>query len=233
MTQPERKPDLRAAVGRRFLQLGFFVLIQAAILFGAAGRWDWPMAWAYVGLYVGLICVTALVIRNPELIAERGQIKANTKNWDKVLTVLYGVSGLGILLVAGLEQRFGWSVPPTPLVLVMSLVVFILGDAVTVWAMAANRFFASVVRIQADRGHQVVSGGPYQFVRHPGYVGFMLTALATPLMLASGWALLPALFLCGVIVIRTALEDRTLRQELAGYREYAARVRYRLLPGVW
>jgi protein-S-isoprenylcysteine O-methyltransferase Ste14 len=99
--------------------------------------------------------------------------------------------------------------------------------------MASNRFFSSVVRIQTDRGHTVATGGPYRFVRHPGYVGMMVSALGTTILLGSLWAFIPATLLIGLIIFRTALEDRTLQNELEGYKEYAARVRYRLLPGVW
>ena len=96
-----------------------------------------------------------------------------------------------------------------------------------------NRFFSSMVRIQTERGHQVISTGPYRWIRHPGYTGALLLYLATPIFLDSRWAFLPALFLTIVLLIRTNLEDKVLQNELEGYREYAKRVRYRLLPGVW
>jgi protein-S-isoprenylcysteine O-methyltransferase Ste14 len=99
--------------------------------------------------------------------------------------------------------------------------------------MVSNKFFSTSVRIQMERDHTVASGGPYRYVRHPGYVGYIVSGFAAPLALGSLWALIPAAITLCLLVVRTALEDRTLQDELDGYREYAARVRYRLLPGVW
>ncbi len=235
IAQPERKPDLTPAIVRRLIQLLVFILIQAAILFLASGRLDWVMAWVYLGVYVGLIVVNAIVIlpRNPDLIAERGQIKENAKSWDKTISALYAGCSLGILVVAGLDQRFSWSSPLNLTVALIALALYILGFALASWAMASNRFFSSVVRIQTDRGHTVATGGPYQFVRHPGYVGGIASALGSALLLGSLWALIPTGLLISLVIIRTALEDKTLQAELGGYKEYAGRVRYRLLPGVW
>jgi len=141
--------------------------------------------------------------------------------------------GPGMLLVAGFDDRWGWSPRLAVAVQVAGFAAVALGDVLFAWAMASNQFFSSVVRIQQDRGHTVQTGGPYRFVRHPGYVGTIVPALATPLALGSLWAFIPAALLSAVIVVRTALEDKTLQDELAGYAEYAQRTRYRLLPGVW
>jgi protein-S-isoprenylcysteine O-methyltransferase Ste14 len=194
------------------------------------------MAWVYIGLSLGMIAVLALILvsRSPDLIAERGQIKADAKGWDKVLATLAGLVGpLVTLLVAGLDKRFGWSSQIALAAQLAALVFTALGYGLLIWAMASNRFFSSVVRIQRERGHTVVSGGPYRYVRHPGYVGMIIAWLGTPVMFGSLWALLPAALTVVVVVIRTALEDRTLRDELDDYQAYAQRVRYRLLPGVW
>jgi protein-S-isoprenylcysteine O-methyltransferase Ste14 len=115
----------------------------------------------------------------------------------------------------------------------IALVVLVLGYALVSWAMASNRFFSGMLRIQTDGGHTVETKGPYQFVRHPGYTGMTTFTLATPVLLGSWWALIPALVNLGLFVLRTALEDRTLQSELPGYEEYARQVRYRLLPKVW
>jgi protein-S-isoprenylcysteine O-methyltransferase Ste14 len=114
-----------------------------------------------------------------------------------------------------------------------ALAVILASYAFSSWALIENRFFSSVVRIQKERDHQVVSSGPYRWVRHPGYAGALWLYLATPLFLDSVWAFIPAVLLMAVLVIRTRLEDRTLQEELDGYREYAQRVRYRLFPGIW
>ena len=234
-TQSSQSSGLTAAIIRRLLQLVVFILIQAALLFGASGRLNWRAAWAYLAIYVGMIAVNAVLIlpRDPELIAERSQIKEDAKGWDKALSLVYAVCGLGILAVAGLDERFGWS-PQIALWMQVAAGVFTaLGYGLFGWAMASNKFFSTVVRIQRDRGHTVVTGGPYQFVRHPGYVGGIISACATALMLGSWWAFVPAGLLVCVVVVRTALEDRTLQAELEGYKDYAGQVRYRLLPGVW
>jgi protein-S-isoprenylcysteine O-methyltransferase Ste14 len=130
-------------------------------------------------------------------------------------------------------MRFGWS-PHIPWGVQLAALVFVvLGFGFASWAMIANAFFAGPVRIQDERGHAVASEGPYRFVRHPGYVGWIVSGVALPLMLGSGWALIPAVLAAVALIIRTALEDRTLREELDGYTEYAQRVRYRLVPGIW
>jgi protein-S-isoprenylcysteine O-methyltransferase Ste14 len=113
------------------------------------------------------------------------------------------------------------------------MVVMALGYALFLWAMASNAFFAEGVRIQRERGHTVTAGGPYRYVRHPGYVGAILSQAATPFLLGSAWALIPTAASAALYVARTYLEDKTLREELPGYKEYAQQIRYRLLPGVW
>jgi protein-S-isoprenylcysteine O-methyltransferase Ste14 len=135
--------------------------------------------------------------------------------------------------VAGLDERFGWSPPFAAGLHVGGALGVVLGFALFLWAMAANAFFSEGVRIQTDRGHKVATQGPYRTVRHPGYVGAMLAEAATPVLLGSLWALIPAAGSVLCYVIRTALEDRTLVAELPGYAEYTTRTRYRLLPGIW
>jgi protein-S-isoprenylcysteine O-methyltransferase Ste14 len=136
-------------------------------------------------------------------------------------------------VIAGLEVRFGWTTGMALPVHIAGLLASVLGYAIFVWAMAANAFFTEGVRIQEERGHTVATGGPYRFVRHPGYAGAILGIVAAPFLLGSWWALVPAALAAGGYVLRTAWEDRTLQDELPGYREYAQRTRYRLVPGIW
>jgi len=232
-TPPEAGPGTRALVRRRAIQLGVFIVVQAAILFLGSGRPEWTGAWVYLVSYVGLIATTRLVVRDPELFAERAQMRRDAKAWDKWLSGLFSVFGLGMLVVAALDARFGWSRPTPTALAAAGLAAFLLGFGLSVWAMAANRFFSTLVRIQSDRGHTVATGGPYRFVRHPGYAGFILGGLGIPLLLGSRWALVPAALSGALVVVRTVLEDRTLREELPGYRDYTLRVRHRLVPGVW
>lgn len=229
------KPDFTKDIVKRLIQIGGYILVQAAILFLAAGRLQWAMAWVYLGLYVAMIAVNAVIIlpRHPELIAERSRVKEDAKAWDRVISTLVGVSGLLILVAAGLDTRFGWSPRVALATQFAGTALLISGWCLVIWAMASNEFFSTVVRIQTDRGHMVVNRGPYGYVRHPGYVGMMTSGVGTALMLASLWALIPAGLLVGAGVVRTALEDKTLRAELGGYEEYVRKVRYRLIPGVW
>jgi len=230
--QPNEKPDLTGRVRKRMLQVVIQMLLIAAILFVASGRLDWVWAWAYLGVGVGIVVINALVLP-PELIAEREQIKEDTKRWDRVLSILLITPTLGTLIVAGLDKRFGWSPQLTVATQVVALIVFALAQGLFTWAMASNKFFSGTVRIQKERGHAVATGGPYRYVRHPGYVGYIISWLATSLTLGSLWALIPAGLVVSLMIVRTSLEDKTLLEELDGYQEYARQVRYRLLPGIW
>ena len=230
--QPGETQATGEAMVRRVIQLAIMLLIFAASLFLTSGCLDWIMAWIYLGVYVGMIVATGMVIER-DLVAERARIGEGTKDWDRVLGSLsIFLVTPGALIVAGLDKRFGWS-QLAPAVQIIAVGFVILGSALSVWAMASNKFFSGTVRIQKDRGHTVVSAGPYGFVRHPGYLAWCISAPAIPLMLGSLWGLIPSLLGMCALVIRTGLEDRTLREELPGYQDYARRVRYRLLPGLW
>jgi protein-S-isoprenylcysteine O-methyltransferase Ste14 len=221
---------------KRLIQVIISTLIQALVLFLSAGRLDWMEAWVYLGVYVGFIVVNTIVLLrvSPELIAERARIKEGAKDWDRPLAAIVSLFGpLVTFVIAGLDVRFGWS-PPLARELWLAALVFMgLGYGLSGWAMASNRFFSGLVRIQKERGHTVASGGPYRYVRHPGYSGWLMAYVATPFVLGSLWALVPAVLTVAVMIFRTRLEDRTLWAELDGYQAYARRVRYRLLPGVW
>jgi protein-S-isoprenylcysteine O-methyltransferase Ste14 len=230
--QPREESGASWGVAKRLLLVAFSILLHGTLLFVSAGRLNWTMAWAFLGLYATNGIVIVLLI-NPDLMAERARTKADAKGWDKVLSGFLRLYLLTAPLVAGLDRRWGWS-PQLPLaVQLAALVVGALGYGLNAWAITTNRFFSAVVRIQRDRGHAVVSTGPYQYVRHPGYVGSMMVALAIPLILGSLWAYVPAVLGELLFIVRTALEDRTLHEELDEYREYAQQTRYRLLPGIW
>jgi protein-S-isoprenylcysteine O-methyltransferase Ste14 len=208
----------------------------AVLLFVAAGTADWPAAWALLATITAVMAVYAVIIvrLHPELIEERRHPPADAKPWDMPFVVVVGMVGPVLLLVlSGLDHRFGWSAPSPPWAPVAGLIAVAGGGMLTNWAVAANRFFSAVVRIQRDRGHQVIEGGPYRYLRHPAYAGSMLYMLGMTLALGSRAAFAAAVVLCLVLAARTALEDRTLREELDGYAEYARKVRFRLLPGVW
>jgi len=208
------------------------------MLLVCGGNLGWWSAWIFSFLFVvasigGRIWAERL---HPGLLAERAKFdKApDVKPWDKVLAPLMAVSlFFPLVIVAGLDHRFGWS-PVFPTWLnILGFIVIMLGYAFAGWALVENRFFSSVVRIQMDRGHVVCDSGPYRIVRHPGYAGNIPPLAGIVLALGSIWTLIPAMVALIITVIRTTLEDRTLQDELPGYRDYAQRVRYRLIPGIF
>lgn len=233
-----------ANVPAQRLGIGYWVGLVAVYLFIPfllfLCAWDlrWWQGWAFSVLIfaVGLVSRGWAERRHPGILQERTKFDraADVKPWDKVLAPLMAVSvSFPLVIVAGLDHRFGWS-PAFPLWLnILGLVLVTLGYALATWALAENRFFSGVVRIQADRGHVVCDTGPYRFLRHPGYAGNILPLPGIVLALSSLWTIIPAAAALIIIVTRTALEDRTLQEELPGYRDYARRVRFRLLPGVY
>jgi len=220
---------------RRMVQLLLLTAVQGVVLFASAGDLSWPAGWVYLGAYAGMITVAAAVLlpRRPEVVAERSRGRAGGKTWDLWITRLLILPSLGILAVAGLAVRWDWSPSIAAALRLPGVALFVTGYALVVWAMYCNTYFSQVVRIQTERGHTVVSDGPYARVRHPGYVGMTASAFGSVLLLGSAWSLVPWVLYLVLIVVRTALEDRTLRAELPGYADYATRTRYRLVPRVW
>jgi protein-S-isoprenylcysteine O-methyltransferase Ste14 len=217
------------------LMLLLGIVVFAVVVFWPAGTLRWSAGWAYLGVVSTQLTLNLVYLNrvNPELIAYRMRVGPGTKRWDIVWSVLFTPLFTAIYVIAGFDAvRYEWSTMPLWL-WPLGLVVFVLGSWLFAWSMGVNPFFEKTVRIQTERGHRVIDTGPYAFVRHPGYVGYFGWSLATPLLLGSWCALGPALLAALAMVIRTALEDRTLRLELDGYEGYARRVRYRLVPGVW
>lgn len=223
---------------RQWIRLIMTYLFIPFVLLAFGGDFVWWEAWAY-SLLIFLAGIGGRIWadkRHPDLLVERASSadSADIKPWDRVLAPLMAVSmSFPLMIVAGLDHRFRWS-PTFPLWLILlGLILVALGYALGVWALAENRFFSGVVRIQVDRGHMVCDSGPYRLVRHPGYAGNILALPGIVLALGSIWAVIPAVFALVIAVIRTTLEDRTLQEELPGYRDYAKRVRYRLLPPIY
>lgn len=234
----EKADTTPRATPRLWLRLVLVYLLIPVALMSCGGDLQWWQGW----LYSILIMVAGIggriwaEQRHPGLMAERQNFESmqRAKPWDRVLAPLMALSiGLPLVIVAGLDHRYGWS-PDFPLWLgLLGFTLITLGYAFAVWALAENRFFATVVRIQTERGHRVCDSGPYRWVRHPGYTGNIFPVFGIALALNSQWTLIPALFALIITVIRTALEDRTLQEELPGYRAYAQRVRFRLIPGIY
>ena len=212
------------------------LVFMGVALFWSAGRLDWWQAWASLAVMVSWVMATAFIVfrYNPGLVAERLGPRKGAKSWDLAIVSLLGLVTLARYILAGLDQRYGWTGGFPVGLQLAALALCILGnDVLFVWSATANAFFSQVVRIQSERGHTVVTGGPYRYVRHPAYTGSILYELAVSVLLGSWPALVASGVSTALLILRTALEDRTLQAELAGYADYARRVRYRLLPGVW
>ena len=216
----------------KLIRVALFVTVLGAILFASAGRWNVPGFWAYL-VVAGLVGAFAVfTIDDPALVRERrrpgpGGIDGGLRFFAAPLLAVH-------FIVAGVDVgRYAWSRPPALALQAAALVGCGASLAVTFWAMALNRFFSSVVRLQTERGHHVITAGPYRMVRHPGHLGMTSAFTLSGIALGSWWSILPALIYVGLVLRRTVIEDRFLLEKLAGYRDYAATVRWRLLPLVW
>ncbi len=222
--------------GRRYLVfIASHLIIQAGLFF--LGAWTIFVFRAWIYFSVELIFTAAITILlvnlNPEVIIERGKIHQGSEPWDRKLVRLYMLIGARIMiLVAGLDLRFQWS-DSGPWWMIPGFLLYMLSHVFSTWAYATNRHFEPHVRIQEDRNHQVILTGPYGIVRHPGYMAGVLWPVAVPLILGSWAALTPGIVAIIILIYRTKKEDNFLQENLPGYREYAERVQYRLVPGIW
>ncbi|HNS64065.1 MAG TPA: isoprenylcysteine carboxylmethyltransferase family protein, partial [Anaerolineaceae bacterium] len=202
-----------------------------------SGKWNWWEAWVMLAVFVlSFILSRALAVRkSPDILKERANYNQheNTQPWDKWLSPLVAFGSVFILLVAGLDALYHWSAGFPLAVEIAGLVLIAGGYILGSYAFIENAYFSGTVRIQDERGHRVVSSGPYGWMRHPGYLGSLVASLGMPLLLDSLWAFIPVVNFGAFFIIRTRLEDRFLQENLPGYREYAQKVRYRLLPGIW
>jgi protein-S-isoprenylcysteine O-methyltransferase Ste14 len=230
-------PQVRRAAVKWLVQSALGLVGYGLLLFLPAGRPDWAWGWVLLGIVAGVLAgqLLLMVVINPGLLLERGKglVDRGVKKWDRWVVGLAAVFLIASWVVAGLDVRFVLTGLLPLAYHLAGLLLTVLGYALFLWALACNAFFAEGVRVQEERGHAVARGGPYRYVRHPGYVGAILSQVATPLLLGSLWALVPAIAGGAMYIVRTHLEDRALRKELPGYEEYAQQTRYRLVPGVW
>jgi protein-S-isoprenylcysteine O-methyltransferase Ste14 len=219
---------------RLFVVTAIYLAVMGGFLFGSAGRLDWPMGWAYMVILTATT-VAVLVFGDREMLFVRAGKEKGAKTWDPLLArISFFIFWPGSCVVAGLDYGRLHLSPSIPVpVRLIALLIFTIGLAFAAWAMLANKFFTKFVQIQTDREHIVITNGPYAYVRHPGYAGSVIAFIFLPVALGSLWALLPASVGLSLWVVRTYLEDRTLHKELDGYSEYASRVRWRLVPGIW
>lgn len=222
------------AAAKRGGQIVFSLLLMIALFFFCAGRTDLPRAWFYFGLYFVSLGINMVIFLkyNPEVVKARGEIiKGKMKWWDKVYVVLSMLFVFAIPAVCGLDVRFGATLGIE--YYLAAILLFIVGWSFTSWALVVNKFFEGAVRIQTERGHKVVTTGPYAIVRHPGYAGMIIFYLSMPFGFGSLYGLIPALLLAAAFVFRTHFEDEFLQKELKGYKEYCKKTKYRLIPFVW
>ena len=223
------------------LWLRFIVRMSlfALALLWPAGTWNWWEAWVMVGLWLvfGLTIQHYLIHDDPALLSERLKlvpIHKDQKTWDKVLMAIFFIAGIALYIVPGFDVvRYGWSEPLPLWMKAIAFVIHLPCFYLLVWIMRENTYLAQVVKIDDERGHQVITTGPYAYVRHPMYTTAIILFFAFPVALGSRYALLLAAFLTLILLVRTYLEDRTLHEELDGYAEYAKQTPYRLIPNIW
>jgi protein-S-isoprenylcysteine O-methyltransferase Ste14 len=217
---------------RRLIQVFSILLLQGAILFIAAGTLSWKWAWIVLLLGAFLLIIN-LILLPAELIEERGRKKENVKKWDRILTSIILFPTILMYVFSGLDQRFNWTGDIHIIINIAGLVLIFSGSMIFTWSMVSNKFFSTLVRLQTDRQHTVVTEGPYKYVRHPGYNGYIIFTLATPIALGTFWGLVFSGIIGILLIVRTALEDATLKKELPGYAEYTENVKYKLIPFLW
>ncbi len=228
-------PEIKRKIVSWMLGIALGMVLYVALLFLPAGKWGWFWGWVFMALMILAMAAHVLVLVpiNPALLADRagGMRQPGAKPWDIRLTIAASLFFVSIVVVAGLDERWGWTGNLALGWHMAGILLFIIHWALFIWAMASNPFFSESVRIQEN--HQVARRGPYRLVRHPGYLGNLIGCLGHPLLLGSWWAFIPAILTILAFTIRTALEDKTLQEELDGYSDYAKQVRYRLIPGIW
>ena len=213
-------------------------IFLGGLLFLAAGRIDLPTVWVFLCVSTITLTIATIImwVHDPELLNQRGAWKKKTdaKRWDRFVVYMFGVIGYYVqYIVIGLDVgRFEWSQLGIPYV-VTGLTFYVVGASIVYWSMYVNKHFETTVRIQTDRGHTVITDGPYKIVRHPGYVGAILWAIGTPLAMGSLYGIIPGAIASLALIVRTHFEDKTLQEELAGYTAYAKKTHYKLLPGIW
>ncbi|MBN1221694.1 MAG: isoprenylcysteine carboxylmethyltransferase family protein [Candidatus Aminicenantes bacterium] len=226
----EDKSETRIAP--RFI---FFLLLQAGFFFLPAGTLNWPEAWIWLAIFLiyGVAIIIWMKKYDPELFRERSRIKIPKRKWDKLIGVGLAVFFIPVYVIPGFDAvRYGWSHVPVP-VEIIGFLCFVVSVAWVARVAKENTYLSRIVEIQKERGHKVITTGPYRFVRHPMYLGSIVYIISIPLALGSLYALIPSALCAILLIIRTRFEEKTLHSELEGYPEYARKTRFRLFPGIW
>ena len=217
------------------VKLSGALVLFLVLIFGLAGRLDYWQAWIFAGVNLLLILTIVFIFTDlPGLVQDRMKMGQNTKWWDKIFWMIYGPMNLVIVILACLDAgRYFWTGSLPVYVYLTGYLIYISANFIHLWAIRSNPFYSSTVRIQEEKGQIAVQDGPYRFIRHPGYVGVGLMIASLGVVLGSLYVLLPAGFVWILLLIRTYLEDETLKKELPGYTDYCGKVHYRLIPGIW
>ncbi len=230
-TVPSKTSTLRLAVQSIIWAAALF-----ALPFAGAGTFAWPEGWAYIIIQFSIWGGMTLWMRknNPELMRVRAELwKRTVKSWDKAIMISLLAGFMILFLIPGIDAvRYQWSHVPF-VFKIIGFVGTIISNGLMFWVIKVNPYSSAAVEIQKERGHKVITTGPYRYVRHPMYVGAILWAASIPLALGSLITFIPVILLTPLLVARTYLEDRTLHKELDGYTAYAEKVKHRLIPGVW
>jgi protein-S-isoprenylcysteine O-methyltransferase Ste14 len=210
-------------------------LIFSAILFICAGRINYTQGWIFLSANILSTLMNYFTIhKNSELINERSKPGEGIKSWDKSLLGLSALIYVIIIVLAGLDSgRFQWTLNFNWNISISGVILMVIGQILFLTARSQNNFFSSVVRIQTERGHVVCDTGLYKIVRHPGYLGMIISLMGIPLITTSIWSIIPTLIAIILLLIRTSLEDKMLISELEGYAEYTRKTRNKLIPLVW
>ena len=222
-------------VARACLRFLFLLGVWGGLLFWAAGTLSWIRGWVHVGLWIVTMAtnLVTLVHTNPDVVAARMSRQQVFAKFEKVMLPFFVAAVLAIPVVAGLDaMRYAWTFVPLR-AMWPGVAIHVVGDAFMLWAMIVNPYLAGEVRVQTERGHRVITTGPYTIVRHPMYLGLISILASIPLVLGSWWTYVPASAVGLLLIIRMVLEDRMLREHLPGYEEYMLRTPYRLIPGLW
>lgn len=229
-------PGILRMIARFLLQNTIFVVGMGALLFASAGTWHWPSAWVLLATsaLLGPLCGWWLYRIDPALLAERLRpvLQRDQPAADKIFVTVFVITMLAWLALIGFDRRIQSSEMPVAFQ-ILGLVLFLASTLFTMWVFRENSFAAPVVKLQAERAQRVISTGPYAHVRHPMYSGMILFFTGVPLLLGSWWGLAMLPLFAALFAVRIGIEERTLREGLPGYADYAARVRYRLVPGLW
>jgi protein-S-isoprenylcysteine O-methyltransferase Ste14 len=217
---------------KRLMQILVQFGVMGLLLFGSAGDISWIWAWAYFGFATINLLINFIVFPR-EIVEARSEVHKDIPRWERVITFVLLLLTIALFVFAGLDYR--WHTSPLVLLPIhlLGLLLISCGSALSTWAIVSNRFFATQVRIQTERHHTVERGGPYAWIRHPGYTGFIITWLSLPLLLGTLWAFIPAAGIALLFAVRTGFEDAFLQKNLLNYSEYSKLVRWRLIPFIW